>query len=61
MEHGDLDLYICAPDDAPQDLIGRSLFDDELLTAQRIGHPRGTVPLSLDEFCSLDHLLIPSL
>ncbi|MBY5460623.1 LysR family transcriptional regulator [Rhizobium leguminosarum] len=60
LEHGDLDLYIGAPDDAPQDLIGRSLFDDELVTAQRIGHPRGTGPLSLDEFCSLDHLLISS-
>jgi DNA-binding transcriptional LysR family regulator len=28
------------------------------VTAQRIGHPRGKQPLTLDEFCSLDHLLI---
>lgn len=59
LERGDVDLYIGA-EDAPQDLIGRKLFDDELVTAQRIGHPRGSGSLSLDEFCSLDHLLISS-
>ncbi|CAD7054307.1 LysR family transcriptional regulator [Pseudorhizobium endolithicum] len=58
LERGDVDLYIGAANDAPQDLIGRNLFEDELVTAQRIGHPRGSGPLSLDEFCSLDHLLI---
>ena len=60
LERGDVDLFIGATDDVPQDLIGRTLFDDEFVTAQRIGHPRGTGALSLDEFCSLDHLLISS-
>nr|WP_244635181.1 LysR family transcriptional regulator [Agrobacterium salinitolerans] len=60
LERGEVDLYIGAANDAPQDLIGRKLFDDELVTAQRIGHPRGNAYLSLDEFCSLDHLLISS-
>lgn len=60
LERGDVDLYIGAALDAPQDLIGRNLFQDEMVTAQRIGHPRGNGPLSLQEFCSLDHLLISS-
>ncbi len=60
LERGDVDLYVGAASDAPLDLIGRNLFEDELVTAQRIGHPRGSGPLSLDEFCSLDHLLISS-
>lgn len=48
LESGDVDLYIGAANDAPLDLIGRRLFTDELVTAQRIGHPRGRGPLSLD-------------
>src|SRR3546814_15571657 len=28
------------------------------VVAQRTGHPRGRGPLSLDEFCALDHALI---
>jgi DNA-binding transcriptional LysR family regulator len=40
------------------DLISRTLFDEEWMTAQRRGHPRGTGPLTMDEFCAADHLLI---
>lgn len=60
LESGDVDLYIGAANDAPLDLIGRRLFTDELVTAQRIGHPRGRRPLSFDEFCAHEHLLISS-
>lgn len=60
LQNGDIDIYIGAADNAPQDLIGRGLFEDQMVTAQRIGHPRGTGPLSLDDFCSLHHLLISS-
>jgi DNA-binding transcriptional LysR family regulator len=44
----------------PGDLRQRPLFDDDFLTAQRKGHPRGTAALDLDAFCALDHLLISS-
>src|SRR3546814_14467633 len=32
--------------------------DLHFVVAQRTGHPRGRGPLSLDEFCALDHVLI---
>lgn len=58
LERGDIDLFIGASEDMAGGLIGRTLFDDKFVTAQRKAHPRGTRPLGLDEFCSLDHLLI---
>lgn len=58
LERGEVDLFIGTAQDAASNLIGRLLFNEEFLTAQRIGHPRGTGPLSLDTFCELDHLLI---
>ncbi len=44
----------------PEDggLIGRTLFTDEFVTAQRHGHPRGNHPITLDEFCAAEHLLV---
>ena len=58
LEQGDIDLFIGAAEDVAGGLIGRTLFDDKFVTAQRKDHPRGTRPFDLDEFCSLDHLLI---
>ncbi len=58
LERGEIDLFIGTMQDATPNLIGRTLFDEEFLTAQRIDHPRGTEPLTLDRFCELDHLLI---
>jgi DNA-binding transcriptional LysR family regulator len=58
LERGDIDLFIGAAEDVASGLIGRTLFDDEFVTAQRKDHPRGTRSFDLDEFCSLDHLLI---
>ena len=60
LERGEVDLFIGTAQDATPNLIGRRLFNEAFLTAQRIGHPRGTGPLSLDTFCELDHLLISS-
>lgn len=57
-EHGEIDLFVGAGEDAHPDLIGTTLFEEEFVTAQRSQHPRGNKPLTLDEFCSLDHLLI---
>lgn len=60
LEAGDIDLYIGSVENISQNFIGRNLFDDKLVTAQRIGHPRGTGSLSLEEFCACDHVLISS-
>ena len=58
LEDARYDLFVGAAEDAAGDLIGRRLLDEQFVTAQRSGHPRGTGPLTLDEFCALDHLLI---
>jgi DNA-binding transcriptional LysR family regulator len=58
LEQGDVDLFVGTAEDGSNELIATTLFEDEFVTAQRIGHPRGHQPLTLDEFCSLDHLLI---
>jgi DNA-binding transcriptional LysR family regulator len=36
----------------------RALFDDGFVVAMRDGHPAGGLPLTLDRFCALDHLLV---
>jgi DNA-binding transcriptional LysR family regulator len=58
LEQGDVDLFVGTAEDGASELIANALFDDEFVTAQRIGHPRGKGILTLEEFCSLDHLLI---
>lgn len=58
LEEGLIDLFIGTGEDAVSGLISRALFDDAFVTAQRRGHPRGPGPMSLDEFCAADHLLI---
>jgi DNA-binding transcriptional LysR family regulator len=58
LEQGDVDLFVGTAEDGSNELIATTLFEDEFVTAQRIGHPRGNRPITLDEFCSLDHLLI---
>jgi len=58
LEQGDIDLFVGAAEDGASGLIATTLFADEFVTAQRLDHPRGKSALTLDEFCSLDHLLI---
>lgn len=58
LEQGDIDVFIGVAEDSAPGLMVRKLFQEEFVTAQRRGHPRGDGPLSLDEFCALDHLLI---
>ncbi|NLS01119.1 LysR family transcriptional regulator [Rhizobium sp. P38BS-XIX] len=58
LENGDVDLFVGAAEDAAPDLIGQTLFQEEFVTAQRKGHPRGLKPVSLDEFCEAEHLLV---
>ncbi|KFC61715.1 Transcriptional regulator [Devosia sp. LC5] len=58
LETGDIDVFIGVAEDVVPGLMARKLFKEEFVTAQRRDHPRGTGPLTLDEFCTLDHLLI---
>lgn len=58
LEQGEVDVFIGVAEDGAPGLMARKLFQEEFVTAQRKGHPRGTAPLALDAFCALDHLLI---
>ncbi|WP_250957432.1 LysR family transcriptional regulator [Rhizobium sp. CG5] len=58
LENGDVDLFVGAAEDAAPDLIAQTLFQEEFVTAQRRGHPRGSEAITLEEFCDADHLLI---
>ncbi len=58
LEQGEVDIFVGAAEDGAPGLVVRKLFQEEFVTAQRKGHPRGRGPMTLDEFCSLDHLLI---
>lgn len=54
LEQGSIDLFIGTAEDGAPGLIGRKLFQEAFVTAQRRGHPRGIAPLTLDEFCALE-------
>lgn len=58
LEHGEVDLFVGAAEDGGRDLVARPLYREKFVTAQRKHHPRGTGPLTLDDFCALDHLLV---
>jgi len=58
LEQGEIDVFIGIAEDGVPGLMARKLFQEEFVTAQRRAHPRGNKPLTLDEFCALDHLLI---
>lgn len=58
LEQGEIDVFIGVAEDAAPGLMARKLFQEEFVTAQRRSHPRGNGPMTLDEFCSLEHLLI---
>lgn len=58
LEDGSVDVLVGPPEHATGTLMARTLFDNAFLTAQRKGHPRGTAPLDLDTFCTLNHLVV---
>ena len=60
MEQGDVDIFIGLGDAANEDWIGRALFTDDFVTAQRKEHPRGQNELDLPAFCAAPHLLVSS-
>lgn len=65
MEHGALDLALLTPETAPPELHCQRLFDEHYVCVLRQGHPaaHGTesstmTPLTLDQFCALDHAMV---
>ncbi|WP_066098189.1 LysR family transcriptional regulator [Xanthomonas massiliensis] len=60
MEQGEVDVFVGLGESAEQGWVGRRLFSDDFLTAQRKGHPRGTGKLGLPAFCAAAHLVVSS-
>jgi DNA-binding transcriptional LysR family regulator len=58
LESGELDVLIAAQATAHADWMGRVIFKDRLVTAQRKDHPRGAAALDLDAYCALSHLVV---
>ncbi|KAA9001412.1 LysR family transcriptional regulator [Affinibrenneria salicis] len=58
LERGDIDMALVTPATTPPDLHARDLFDEQYVCALRADHPAATGRLSLDRFCSLDHVLV---
>lgn len=58
LERGEIDLAFQARDEAPQNLRSRKLFDEHYCLVGRCGHPALQHPLSLEEFCKLEHVVV---
>lgn len=58
LDRGEADLLIASARMTPAEAIGQRLYRDEFVFVQRKGHPRGTGPVDLDQFCALDHVLV---
>ncbi len=57
LERGDIQFVLLSPANCPPDLHARRLFDEEYVCVMRAEHPAAITPLSLDEFCKLEHAL----
>ncbi|MBB3228148.1 DNA-binding transcriptional LysR family regulator [Luteibacter sp. Sphag1AF] len=57
-ENGEIDVLLAPDRQVPDPLKMRPLIADEVRMVQRVGHPRGTRPLTPEEYCSLGHLLV---
>ena len=58
LETGDIDLAIVPRSDASAGLRSRWLFDDRSVCLMRKGHPAARQPLTLDAYCSLEHVQV---
>jgi DNA-binding transcriptional LysR family regulator len=57
-ERGEIDLVIGSDRMVPPSIKARKLISERFVMIQRKGHPRGTSPLDLDGYCSLEHVLV---
>lgn len=58
MARGEIDLYLGDVAYVSETLKARFLLSDTFAFAQRKQHPRGLTPPSLDEYCSLAHVVV---
>lgn len=58
MERGEVDLLLASERIVPATMKARPLIHGRFVMAQRKGHPRGNVPLDLDAYCGLQHVLV---
>lgn len=56
-ERGEIDLALLTTLNSPPDLHARRLYDEEYVCVMRSDHPAARKPLTLDEFCRLEHAL----
>lgn len=56
LERGEVDLCFGAACHLPPGLLSNELATTPYVLVQRNGHARGRAPVTLDEYCSLDHV-----
>lgn len=57
-EQGQVDLALISPEGALPDLHAVRLYEETYSLAMRADHPMAARPVSVDEFCELDHALV---
>lgn len=59
-ESGDVDILLVRNEEVPGSLKMRQLMADEFVMVQRADHPRGRRRPTVEEYCSLSHLVVSS-
>jgi hypothetical protein len=60
MASGEINLFLGDFTKMPETLKARHLSSDDFALAQRRAHPRGLAPPSMDEYCTLPHVVVSS-
>ncbi|WP_211222857.1 LysR family transcriptional regulator [Paludibacterium yongneupense] len=58
MEHGDVDLALMTPQDAPPGLHARHLFDERYVLIGRRDHPQLRDGISMEDYARLEHIVV---
>ena len=58
MIHGEIDLALMTPGDAPANLRSRHLFDERYVLIGRHGHPGLKAGLGTSDYAELDHVIV---
>jgi DNA-binding transcriptional LysR family regulator len=61
LDRGEIDMALITPEDTGATLHSEILFEENYVCVMRADHPEAsTLPLTLDRFCALDHVLVSS-